>query len=413
MTKRTNRRTPRHPRRAPPRSWHALSGLTFFHAAAQTGFGAFVSVWLTQEGWTQTQIGLALTIGTGAGLLGQLPGGVLVDSIHHHRTTAMAALIALGVSALMLALPPTQASVWGAQVLHALASCVIVPAIAAITLSLTGHARFGQRLGVNTRYAALGNGAAAAALGLGAYLLPGPAVFVITAILVIPAIVMLLAIRLPTHHVATVDHPALLPPKRRPKPAWHIFAEPALHVFAVGTVLFQLANAAMLPLALNGLTMRGESNGFVVALAITVPQVIMAALAPWAGRMAETYGRRPILLFGFAALPLRALLLALAPEAIPLILIQSLDAISGIMFGLLPPLLAADLTRRTGYLNLAIGSLGLAAGLGATFSTVLAGYLADTQGMTTAFAGLGFVALTALLVIWVAMPETKPAAKTD
>ena len=104
-------------------------------------------------------------------------------------------------------------------------------------------------------------------------------------------------------------------------------------------------------------------------------------------------------------------LFALAPGAVPLIGIQALDAISGIMFGLLSPLIAADLTRRTGYLNLAIGSLGLAAGLGATFSTVLGGILADRFGMTFAFLGLAAIAMTALLLIWLVMPETKPASE--
>ena len=30
-------------------------------------------------------------------------------------------------------------------------------------------------------------------------------------------------------------------------------------------------------------------------------------MAPWAGRRANTWGRRPLLLVGFAALPIRAL----------------------------------------------------------------------------------------------------------
>ena len=57
-----------------------------------------------------------------------------------------------------------------------------------------------------------------------------------------------------------------------------------------------------------------------------------------------------------------------------------LDGVSATVFGLIMPLIAADLTRRTGYLNLAIGSLGLAAGLGATASTTVAGWVADTFG---------------------------------
>jgi MFS family permease len=391
-----------------PMSRYGINGLNFLVAAMQTGFGPFVAVWLTREGWSQTEIGAALSIGTAAVLVGQLPGGALVDAVHHKRKLTAFALASLAVSALLLTLPPSLPSVWGSQVLHSLASCVVSPAIAAITLSLCGHAGFSQQLGVNARHASLGNGLAAAGLGVTAWLFSERAVFVLTAALVLPTMVALLAIRADDQLPANGQHPALLRARERPERPWHIFSEPALHVFAICTVLFHLANAAMLPLALNALTQRGEGNGMIVSASIVVPQVIMAVLAPWVGGLAQKVGRRPVLLVGFAALPLRALLLAGSPAAVPLVAIQTLDAVSGIMFALMPPLIAADLTRRNGYLNLAIGSLGLAAGLGATFSTILAGWMADAFGIEAAFLGLAFAGAAAFVVAFVAMPETRP-----
>ena len=393
--------------KAPVSRW-GLNGLNFFTAAAQTGFGAYVAVWLTQQHWSQTSIGLALSIGTIVGLLGQLPGGMLIDSVHRKRTTTTVALIVLGISALLLAVPASLATVWGAEVLHALASCVITPAIAAITLSLVGHDRFSEQLGENTRFASLGNGLAAAGLGVAAWLVSERAVFVVTALLVLPTLMALFAIRRADVLSPEDEHPALLHPAERTHWPWQIFSEPALHVFAVCTILFHLSNAAMLPLALNELTRAGEGNGIIVSVAILVPQIIMAVLAPWAGGIAQKYGRRPVLLVGFAALPVRALLFAAGPAALPLVAIQTLDAVSGIMFGLMPPLIAADLTRRNGYLNLAIGSLGLAAGLGATFSTTLAGWMADRFGAETAFIGLAAAGAAAWAVAFIAMPETRP-----
>jgi MFS family permease len=389
-------------------SRNGLNGLNFFTSAVQTGFGAYVAVWLTQQGWSQTSVGLALSVGTAAGLITQLPGGALVDALDHKRKITAAALIVLAISALLLALPASVVTVWGAQVLHALASSVISPAIAAISLSLVGHKGFSEQLGVNTRYASLGNGLAAAGLGAAAYLFSDRSVFLLTALMVLPTLIALFAIRSSDRMAPEDEHPALLNPKDRKHWPWHIFTEPALHVFAICTVLFQLSNAAMLPLALNTLTHRGEGNGFVVSAAIMVPQVIMAALAPWAGGLAQRIGRRPVMLVGFAALPLRALLFAPGPGSLPLLAIQSLDAVSGIMFGLMPPLVAADLTRRNGYLNFAIGSLGLAAGIGATFSTVLAGWMADRFGVDIAFIGLAGAGAAAWAVAFIAMPETRP-----
>ena len=59
-----------------------LNALNFFSAAVQTGFGPYVAVWLIQRGWSQTDVGVALSVGTLAGLIGQLPGGWLVDAVH-------------------------------------------------------------------------------------------------------------------------------------------------------------------------------------------------------------------------------------------------------------------------------------------------------------------------------------------
>jgi MFS family permease len=397
-----------------PFSRKSLNALNFFIAAVQAGFGPFVAVWLTRQGWTQTDVGVALSVGSGAALLGQLPGGWLVDAVHYKRWVMTGALVAIAAAALLLAFLPMRWPVWTAEALDALAACIVTPSIAAITLRLCGHATYGQRLGVNARYASLGAAASAALLGLFAWYLSERAVFIVTAALVLPALVAMHAIRR-EDEAEGEDHPALLHPRERRRRAirpLQIFREPALHVFAVCAVLFHLANAAMLPLALNELAKRTPAAGLVVSAAIIVPQMIVAAVSPWAGRMAQVLGRRPVLLAGFAALPARGLLFALlvwlGPAGLPLVAIQVLDGISASVFGLTLPLIAADATQRTGYLNLAIGSLGLAAGIGATVSTTLAGVVTDAFGAPIAFIGLAAAGAAAWLAILLAMPETRP-----
>ena len=79
--------------------------------------------------------------------------------------------------------------------------------------------------------------------------------------------------------------------------------------FAAGLFLFQLANAAMLPVVGAALVYDGESrSSLIVAALIILPQIVVALLAPWVGRQAQRWGRRPLLLIGFGALPIRALL---------------------------------------------------------------------------------------------------------
>jgi MFS family permease len=387
----------------------ALNGLNFLTAAVQAGFGPFIAVWLTEEGWTETELGLTLSIGTFAALLGQLPGGILVDALHTKRFVASGAMAATGLSAIALGLSPSLYIVWGAEAGNSLASCVMTPAIAALTLSLCGHEGFGERLGHNTRYAAIGNAASAALLGAAASYISVRSVFLVTATLTVPAIVFLLMIR--GSDRVEDDHPALKHPKEREHWPWQTFTEPALPIFTAAVVLFQLANAAMLPLALNALTRRGEASGFLISATIIVPQVITASVAPWAGRLAQRIGRRPVLIAGFAAVPVRGLLFAALPGAIPLAVFQVFDGISAAVFGLMLPLIAADLTRRTGYLNIAIGWFGLASGLGATFSTFLAGWIGETFGTQVMFLSLAGVAAIATALLWIAMPETRPGPK--
>jgi MFS family permease len=300
--------------------------------------------------------------------------------------------------------------VWSSQIVHAIGSCILGPAIAALTLALTGHAAFGERIGINARYASLGSALAAALFGALAFYLSNRAVFLATALLCLPAIATLRLFR-DSDRVPAEDHPALLTARElreRQQHPWHIFGQPALHIFAVCAVLFNVSNAAMLPLALNELTKRTGETGFVVSAAIIVPQVVVALCSPWVGRLAQVIGRKPILLAGFVALPVRGLLFATLPDAIPLVVLQTLDGVSATVFGLMVPLIAADVTGRTGYLNLAISSIGLASGLGATFSTTAAGWLADKAGAPAAFLGLALVGLVALVLIWTLMPETRP-----
>jgi hypothetical protein len=184
----------------------------------------------------------------------------------------------------------------------------------------------------------------------------------VTALLCLPAVATLRLFR-DSDSVSAEDHPALLTARElreRQQHPWHNFGQPVLHIFYVCAVLFSVSNAAMLPLALNGLAKRTGETGFVVSTAIIVPQVVVALCSPWVGRLAQVIGRKPILLVGFAVLPVRGLLFATLPDAIPLVALQTLDGVSGTVFGLMVPLIAADVTRRTGFLNLAISSIGLA-----------------------------------------------------
>jgi MFS family permease len=178
--------------------------------------------------------------------------------------------------------------------------------------------------------------------------------------------------------------------------------------FACCIVLFQLANASTLPLVSEELG-RDHGSSLVISALIFVPQIVVAILAPWVGRSAGSWGRRPLLLIGLGALPIRAGCFALVEDPVLLIAVQLLDGISAAVIGVLTPLVIADITKGTGRFNLGQGIVGTFGGIGAALSTTVSGYVAQRFGSAAGFYSIMAVAMTAAVVCWAFMPETKGA----
>jgi len=394
--------------RAPSRrSLRGLDGFNFFIANIQTGFGPFIAVYLTAQAWTQIDIGFVLTLSGIVALAAQVPAGILVDTAKHKRTLAAMSAAAIALSALMLAAWPILPFVLSAEILHGLASCLMGPAIAAISLGLVASHEIGERLGRNARYASAGNGVAAILMGACGRLISDRAVFVLTALLTIPALVALLRIR--SREIDPVRARGGHPGQNKGRSRLHGIADNRpLLLFGAGLTLFSLANTPMLPLVAGIVTMRSSRWATVlIAACIVVPQILVAVMSPWIGRRSEIWGRRPLLLLGFAALPIRGILFAVVTSPYLLVAIQILDGISAAVLGVMLPLVVADVTRGTGRYNAALGTVGAAAALGAALSTTLAGYVNDRMGSPAAFLSLTCVAALALGLLLFFMPETR------
>ena len=389
-----------------------MDWFTFFVADIQTGFGPFLAVYLTTQKWNQADIGLVLAFGNVAGLLSQLPGGWLVDIVASKRRTALLAVVGIGASALMIALMPSFLGITTAKLLHVVSSSVLGPAIAAITLGLVGHAAVGPRLGRNARFSAIGNGLAAGVMGICGYLISPQAVFYATAALAIPTVFALTRIREDEIDPIRADGGmAAVKAGKSGSGIAQLLGKRPMIALTGCVFLFHAANASILPLAASEMTLRsGQWATVLVAACIVMPQLVVALIAPAAGRLAVSRGRRPVLIAGFAALPARALLLAWNSDPLVIVLAQVLDGICAAVLGVLVPLSLADVSRGTGRFNLAQGIVASATGLGAALSTAASGYLASVFGAPLAFLGLATVALGAFLTVLLAMPETAPAS---
>jgi MFS family permease len=384
-------------------SARGLDWFTFFLADIQTGFGPFVAIYLTANAWPQFDIGLVLTAGGLVALACQMPGGALVDAARSARLVAALAVAGIALSALALAIWPIFPVVMASRVVQAGASCVLGPVIAAISLGLVGHAALGVRLGRNARFASIGNGFAAAAMGACGYLVSNQAVFFLTAVLAVPALWALGRIRM-----GDLERPRVVDAAAASATVRSVLTDRRLLAFAGCILLFQLANAAMLPLMGGILTMRSsEWASTLIGACIVVPQLVVAASAPWVGRIADSWGRRPPLLVCFAALALRGVLFALVTDPYLVVAIQILDGVCAAVLGVTLPLVVADITRGTGRFNLGLGIVGSAVGIGAALSTTLAGYAIDHFGRAVAFYGLASIAVGGLALVWLLLPETR------
>jgi Major Facilitator Superfamily len=380
----------------------------------QTGFGAFVTIYLVENLWPPQAIGFALTVATMSSLLSQIPAGAALDSMRDKRGAVLLGIAGVGLAALLLCVTAARGAVYLALAVQGLASPLIGPGIAAISLALVGRAALSERIGRNARFAAIGNGLAAGAMGVaGSYQPAAISVFLVTAVLALPA---LLSLSLIGGKGAERAVPQPLPSDQQRQGdaqiTWQgmrsLLLDKRLAIFAACVVLFFAAGAAIGPVVAARVTRRWPDFAtLIIAATILLPQAIVAAISPWIGRRADRSGRRPLLLLGWGLLPVQGFLYAALPGVFALVLGNLLNGVSGAIFGVTMTVVAADLTRRTGYFNLTLGALGVAISVGASLSTFFTGISAALFGARMAVLGLALVGLCGLLLLWASMPETR------
>lgn len=393
-------------------SLHALDWLNFFLAALLMGFGPFVAVKLADRGWVPANIGFVLTASGLAGLLTQVPAGELIDLSRSKRLLVGMATTAIVSGVLIFGRRPDFPSVFAASLIQGTAGSVLGPGVAAISLGLVGQELLAERLGRNQRFASFGGLTAAGIMGVIGYLLSTGEIFLVTAAFGVPVILALVRIRAddinfgrsccaPDHHTTHLQRAGRAV----------LFKDRRLATFAICLFLFQFANASILPLIGESLVhTEGRWSSPVTSALIVAPQVIVGLLAPWVGRTANTWGRRPLLLIGLGVVPIRAAFFALTTHPALLVVIQMLDGLNGATLGVLTTLVIADLAKGTGRFNLAQGVVGTLSGIGASLSTSISGLVVEKLGHTAGFFSVTTVGMIAVAIFWMFMPETKPSA---
>jgi MFS family permease len=389
----------------------SLDALNFLLADVRGALGPYVNVFLvTQQGWSQSSVGLVTAVAGLIGLAAQTPAGAAIDATHAKRGVLVTALAVLACGAIAIFAAPSFWPVLAANTVIAIVGDVFGPAVAALTLGLFMRDQLAGRMGRNAACDHAGNVVMALVAAATGSLFGQRAVFLLVPVFAALAILAVLSIP-----ATAIDH-------RRARGAepngaaqegagWRTILEcRPLGVYAGCTMLFHFANAPLLPLVGQKLAFANkELATAMMSSCIIAAQLVMLPIALFVGRKADRWGRKPILLIGFAILPVRAFLYTLSNNSGWLIAVQLLDGVGAGIFGVLTPLVLADLMRGTGRYNLALGVVATTHGIGASLSGFATGLIVDHSGYTAAFLTSGGVAGIALTVLLLLMPETARA----
>ena len=392
-----------------PRS---LDAVNFLLADVRGALGPYLNVFLvTRQHWSQSEVGLVTTVGGLLGLLVQTPIGAAIDETHAKRGVIVLALAMLAVGAIVIFAMPSFWPVAIANSLMAIVGDVFGPAVAALTLGLYTRKQLARRMGRNSAFDHAGNVAIAVTAGAVGYAFSQRAVF-----LLVPVFAVLAGVAVLSIPGAAIDYDRARDLREdadadgtQVSAAGYgvLFKSRPLVIFGLCVMLFHLANAALLPLVGQKLAADYPKEATaMMSSCIVAAQLVMLPIALLVGRTADTWGRKPLFLAGFAVLPLRAVLYTLSDNSFWLIGVQVLDGVGAGIFGALTPLVIADIMRGTGRYNLAQGAIATVQGIGASLSGLAAGEIVDHFGYSAAFLAAGAAALVALVVFALRMPET-------
>ncbi|EJC0905679.1 MFS transporter [Campylobacter upsaliensis] len=385
-------------------AYFALAWLNFFIADVRDGLGPYLGVFLKEHQFTESQIGLITTSTSLCALIFGIFLGVLIDKTHFKR-----GIIALCIVGIVLATGanyfyPHFTFTLMAQIAIALCAVCLAPAFSAITLGIVGQSGYSRQVSLNEAYKHAGTSFSAGLSFIFALYYGIGAIFIITALMGVCALVFLALLKSSqiNHAVACGKEEGVEIPLRK--------ALGDVRVLFLGLVMFcfHLSNAYMLPLlSQRAHTLGVDSSGAYAAATILIAQCTMIGISLLCMRLLQTKGNPHfssiyVYLMGIAlfGLIVRGGVAAHFDGILAMIIVQILDGVGAGIVGVILPLLVAMLMRGSGHINAAFACVMTFGGVGAALSGSLGGYIAQYFGYFYAYLTLAFVA-TFGLSIWV------------
>jgi MFS family permease len=215
--------------------------------------GPYLNIFLvTQQHWSQSEVGLVTTIGGLLGLSVQTPIGAAIDETRAKRGVIVLALAVLALGAIVIFAMPRLWPVAIANSLMAIVGDVFGPAVATLTLGLHARRQLANRMGRNSAFDHAGNVAIAVAAGAVGYAFSQRVVFLLA-----PVFGVLAGLAVFSIPAAAIDHDRArdlgedsdADGMQASAAGYSVrFKSRPLVIFGLCVMLFHLANAALLPL---------------------------------------------------------------------------------------------------------------------------------------------------------------------
>ena len=378
--------------------WIGLPVVNFFMADVGGGMGPFLSTWLAQaQHWPPNEIGGVLSAGLIVGMLMATPAGALIDRIGRPRMMLFVTCLMIMGGTLAMFVVQGWWPVLTAQIVVASGGALGAPSLTALTMATIGKNGFPRQQGINQAATHTGNVVAAALIWAAAF-----AVGAASAIAVLGLMATGMLVALLFYPRDALDHTRMAGRERRKKGEKRgstraLLRNKRLIVVILSVGLFNLGNAAVLPLLGQRLAMDGQHNATQwLAILVVVAQTVMVPVSWLAGHLAEKFGRRILLIASCAVLPVRGLLAAMSHSPAALVAIEVLDGLGAGLISVAAPAAVADLTYGGGRTQTAMGSLGTIQSLASALSAYAAGLAVVHLGWTPTYGMLAVVPLAGI-----------------
>lgn len=388
-------------------NWRNRIGLygSYFLGMAAIGFTLpYLPLYLGEKGLSDRSIGLISTLAALAGLA-QFPAGLWSDRLGTRKPFLLASLALLTVATALLDSAGSAVALGLLVVLFAengICRAVVESLSGAEAAALAKPGGVGAALGALRFWKPIGiilvtlvGRVVAKRYGPGAMLMP---------LAVVQGLAFLAACLI--HEEKKTEHSPALPKTNKQAAGPKLPRDAGLWAFVAAMVLYHAANApggVYLGLFLKRDLHAGND---ILADAFAVSMVAWMIVVWPAGWLADRWGRKPLLVAGWAVMALRLGIVAVAQTPSMVVANQALDGLSNGLFAVLAAAWVTDRLadpRRSGEAQVIVGTSLV---LGSAIGPAAAGLLVSVVGYRMMFALLAGVGAVATALVVVLVPET-------